>query len=292
MPDNLKLWNSVCKTDPKHTKKAKIGQMNITAVCPQHQRMKATEVFGVYGCSWGIRAGSEKYDFMDFGALDTPRVYQKLCTYTATMFYNYEGVECEFPIASNIKVAFFTKNGEGYLKIDDEYAKKAQTDALTKGLSFLGFNADIFLGKFDDNKYIQERADEVAKEEIISGIRPEEISEYNYALDSGDAVLLVDFLNKYFDPKTGQYNEIVIDAFFAGGEEGTKTKRRNKHGEMISEFWQSIGEYVNSLKAAISNLDEIGITEYWDDIQPLKKYMQGQLNQNEINYLKSRASTK
>ena len=40
-------------------------------------------------------------------------------------------------------------------KIDDEYAKKSATDALTKGLSMIGFNSDIFLGKYDDNKYVE-----------------------------------------------------------------------------------------------------------------------------------------
>jgi len=34
--------------------------------------------------------------------------------------------------------------------------KKATTDGITKCLSMLGFNADVFLGKFDDNKYVQE----------------------------------------------------------------------------------------------------------------------------------------
>ena len=35
---------------------------------------------------------------------------------------------------------------------------RAMTDATTKALSKLGYNADVFLGKFDDNKYVQEQA--------------------------------------------------------------------------------------------------------------------------------------
>ena len=38
--------------------------------------------------------------------------------------------------------------------------KKCSTDALTKGLSALGFNADVFLGKFDDNKYVAKMTQE------------------------------------------------------------------------------------------------------------------------------------
>ena len=57
---NLELWDSVSKTNPAHTKKAKIGMMNITAVCPQYQRKAATEVFGPYGTGWGVKG--DKYE--------------------------------------------------------------------------------------------------------------------------------------------------------------------------------------------------------------------------------------
>jgi hypothetical protein len=40
--------------------------------------------------------------------------------------------------------------------VDDECYKKIQTDALTKALSRLGFNADIFMGLWDDNRYVEQ----------------------------------------------------------------------------------------------------------------------------------------
>ena len=151
---NLALWESVEKTDPNHTKKAKIGQMNITAVSPQYQRKQATEKFGPYGIGWGLI--NESFDFIDF------ENQTKLVTYHATLWYMLDGKRGEFPVTSNGKVAFVTQGGKGYLKIDDEYAKKVQTDALTKGLSFLGFNADIFMGLYDDNKYVNQMIEEFA----------------------------------------------------------------------------------------------------------------------------------
>jgi hypothetical protein len=51
------------------------------------------------------------------------------------------------------------KNG----RVDSDAAKKATTDALTKLLSHLGFNADVFLKKFDDNKYVEQVAEEFSK---------------------------------------------------------------------------------------------------------------------------------
>ena len=47
-------------------------------------------------------------------------------------------------------------------RLDSDAAKKATTDALTKLLSQLGFNADVFLGRFDDSKYVAEMVEEFA----------------------------------------------------------------------------------------------------------------------------------
>ena len=178
---NLGLWNRVCKTDPKHTKKAKIGAMSITAICPQAQRMNATEVFGPFGRGWGVNEDANSYSFLDFSD------GSKLCTYRAQLWYRIGNEVNEFPITGNIKAAFVTQGGKGYLKVDDEYSKKVSTDALTKGLSMLGFNADIFLGKFDDNKYGNQMKAEF-KEEIVA--KP---------VDKAKAQALIDEIEKCTD---------------------------------------------------------------------------------------------
>ena len=100
----------------------------------------ATEIFGAFGYGFGIK--DENY---------TPILNDTLIVYTATFYYKYKdesGDVCgEFPISSSIKVMMGNK-------LDDDCIKKVQTDALTKGLSKLGFNADVFMGRFDDNKYV------------------------------------------------------------------------------------------------------------------------------------------
>ena len=48
-------------------------------------------------------------------------------------------------------------------KPDTDCMKKATTDGITKGLTYFGFNADVFLGKFDDNKYVAELEQEEVK---------------------------------------------------------------------------------------------------------------------------------
>ena len=48
-------------------------------------------------------------------------------------------------------------------KLDDEAPKKAMTDAMTKAFSHLGMSADVFLGMFDDSKYVESLKKEFAQ---------------------------------------------------------------------------------------------------------------------------------
>ena len=157
--DNLSLWNKVQKTNPNYTKKAKVGGMNITSISPQFQVMNATEQFGSYGESWGFRNIELDYSItntpiilsvLDWNTKVTTEVKSilGLVGFKAVFFYP----NGQFEITNSIKI--FTDNKHS--KIDDNYAKKLETDALTKALSKLGFNADIFLGKFDDVRYVNE----------------------------------------------------------------------------------------------------------------------------------------
>lgn len=170
MSDNLKLWNQVEKTDPKHTKKAKIGGMSITSIKPQYQIFCATKQWGSYGETWGLK--SIEHDFTitttpitlevkDYLTKETEKIQSILGLVGFKAIFFFPGGE--FPITNSIKI--FTDNKHS--KIDDEWAKKAETDALTKALSKLGFNADIFMGRFDDLRYVEQ----VSKE--FKDIKPE-----------------------------------------------------------------------------------------------------------------------
>ena len=172
MKENLELWNRVEKTNPKYTKKAKVGGNQITSISPQFQIMNATEQFGSYGEKWGF-----KHIEFDYSITNTPiKLTVKdwntkkeeiidsilgLVGFKATFFFP----NGEFEITNSIKI--FTDNKHS--KIDDNYAKKLETDALTKALSKLGFNADIFLGRFDDLRYVEEMKQEF-KEPIVKKV--------------------------------------------------------------------------------------------------------------------------
>jgi hypothetical protein len=156
---NLELWNKVCITDVKTTKNFKgKGGFQGTAVCAQSQRKKATELFGVYGIDWGVL--DEKYDIV---SLDESDYHYSKLFYTAKLYFHWKEKEGEFPIASEIDVFNYSVKYKSWTIGNDLY-KKVRTDAMTKGLSELGFNADIFEGKFDDNKYVQDLKQEQNKQ--------------------------------------------------------------------------------------------------------------------------------
>jgi hypothetical protein len=132
-PDNLALWNAVCKTDPAHTKRVN-QRGGFTAIDAQYQFMEATRQFGPLGVGWGYVAGD-------------PIFAQSMVVVPVTLWHGTR--ENSFgPIYGCAEM--FGKHP------DRDAPKKAETDAITKGLSQLGFNADVFLGRFDDNKYVEQ----------------------------------------------------------------------------------------------------------------------------------------
>jgi len=184
MSENLKLWNAVEKTNPAYTKKAKVGGNAITSISPQFQIMNVTEQFGSYGSTWGFKNIELDYSLVNMpfkkdkteGSYPNVKVIGKedsfmgLVVFKAIFFYP----NGEFPIINSISL--FTNNDMS--KIDDNFAKKIETDALTKAISKLGFNADIFMGKFDDVRYVEEMTKEFNKpiEKPILPITDEQFS--------------------------------------------------------------------------------------------------------------------
>ena len=186
--DNLKLWNSVEKTNPKYTKRAKVGGNSITSISPQFQVMNATEQFGSYGKKWGFKNIELDYSItstpiilsvVDWNTKQTTDIKSilGLVGFKATFFYP----DGQFEITNSIKI--FTDNKHS--KIDDNFAKKVETDALTKALSKLGFNADIFMGKFDDVRYLAEITKEFAPKPIKQPLSDERFTKALIALKDG-----------------------------------------------------------------------------------------------------------
>ena len=174
--NNLELWNRVDKTDPDHTKPA--GRF--TAIDAYHQLYNATAEFGPVGEGWGWEVQSEQV--VEGNAVVRIRLWWHI---------GEAGGHYEEYGTANI----------GRLK--DESFKAALTDAITKGLSRLGFNAAVFMGKFDNNKYVEGRRKEVAREKAMN-TNPKSESDKTtmwkeYSLDRQNDI--EEIINRYDDGK-------------------------------------------------------------------------------------------
>lgn len=109
-----------------------------TSIKPQYQILQATKQWGSYGSTWGFKNVSLGYELTGVG----------LVTFKGTFYYP----SGEFETINTISI--YKDNAQ--TKVDDDLAKKVETDSLTKSLSKLGFSADIFLGRYDDVRYVAE----------------------------------------------------------------------------------------------------------------------------------------
>jgi len=156
--NNMRVWSQVETTDPDDTKEVNFGR-KFTAIDPYSQIKRATEVFGVAGQDWGWSV--ERVDYLP---TDQAAVLVRLW---------FKASGNEKAVEQWGQSGLFTDNAKS--KVDNDCMKKATTDGITKCLSYLGFNADVFLGKFDDNKYVAEqKANQSGKNGFGDGTKPPE----------------------------------------------------------------------------------------------------------------------
>ena len=133
---NLWLWNTNCTTDKSHCSPVKLGGRQFTDIDPYYQFRRATELFGPMGIGWGLegRLGTDRYE--DNGQS------QYMTMYLGNFWYIHPATNKrgEFPITASTPAY---RNGRA-----NEYAgMSCLTSALKKGLSYLGFSADVHMGE-------------------------------------------------------------------------------------------------------------------------------------------------
>ena len=148
MNDNMTLWNKVCTTK-EGTAKWVDTRGGFWSINAQEQRKAATELWGPYWVRWGLKNLVWEFLYTNAGIVGI----NLDCLF---FWAGEDGQVHSFEIGSDID---YRPSGE--------CKKKLQTDVLTKALSYLGFNSDIFCGKFD-NRY-EDTAEEKAQsfEDVI-----------------------------------------------------------------------------------------------------------------------------
>lgn len=276
MSKNLEFWNDVCDTDPAHTKHVST-RGGFTAIDAQYQVMNATDAFGPVGQGWGYDC---KYSY-----------HHTVVVCELTFWYYLEPPSNEPCVYKKRSFGPIAGCSEMFgKKLDTDAPKKAMTDALTKAFSHLGFNADVFLGLYDDNKYVADKTEQFAKEKYIKQVTEtiprSDMEQYQAYVTGGDSLMLVAFMANYpsEDPKR--------DAFFASWPKGQITKMKDEHLRLITAGIEQVALIVADLKGAISREDEQGIVENWDDCQKIKGFIAPRLGELEVNYLKNRSLSK
>lgn len=179
--ENMKIWETLGKTDPANTKTFKrAGGFTGTAIRPMWSNLRMTEVFGSCGVGWG----QTEPQFQTINAESEILVY---CT-VGLWYKNADGDSKTVYGVGGDKVLtqIFEKDRQGnrvkdeatgrfrtYAQTDDEAFKKAYTDALSNAMKFIGVGADVHMGLFDDNKYVQSVRDEfedAKQKEVIAEV--------------------------------------------------------------------------------------------------------------------------
>jgi hypothetical protein len=143
MSDNLALWNSVERTPKEQTKAITGKAYKGTSPKPHYLVHKATETFGPCGIGWGFTIASERIE----QGSDDVKVHIAL----VRVWYKWRGERGEVEHMGQTVFAGKNKNGPF---TDEDAPKKSVTDALVKALSMIGFAGDIFMGRYDDSKYV------------------------------------------------------------------------------------------------------------------------------------------
>jgi hypothetical protein len=159
MTENLTLWKQVEKTDPAHTKPITGKAYKGNSPKPHFIVMKATEAFGPCGIGWGFEIVEEK--LLD-GALLAPGFYERIHMARVRVWYEWNGKRGTIEHVGQTVFSGRRKDGNPFT--DEDAPKKSVTDGLIKALSMIGFAGDIFLGRYDDSKYVNDLKRELADE--------------------------------------------------------------------------------------------------------------------------------
>lgn len=144
MSGNLELWGKVEQTPIGQTKPITGKSYSGTSPKPFYLVKKATETFGPCGIGWGYNIVDERID----DGLDGDRLHIA----RVRVWYKWNGERGEVEHIGGTPFSGKRKNGNTF--IDEDAPKKSVTDALVKALSMIGFAGDIFMGMYDDSKYV------------------------------------------------------------------------------------------------------------------------------------------
>jgi len=190
---NMSVWELGQKTDPAFTKENKHGAGGSTSINTTYAFKRATEAFGPIGIGWGYTI--VKDEIVDGGPISfvakelEKTINSKIHTMQIRFWYMLDGVKGEFDQFGHTD--FIGKNKWGF-STESEPQKKSLSDAIKKALSMLGFNADIYLGMYDDQGYVQSVASDIAADNAESQVGREAEKALDHVTWTDDQIKLME----------------------------------------------------------------------------------------------------
>jgi len=215
MTDNLAYWNWFADVDPKFTKAITGKAYKGTSPNPQYVIKCLTEMFGPVGTGFGWNVVAEGFIPLGDEVLHWCRI-QFWHTDRANHFESY----------GQTKALMKTRNGP---MLDEDAPKKSLTDAITKAASHIGVAANIFLGRWDDAKYVAQVAADYAEGHEVVGAGTNPVgdmlgfrAQINAAIENINAQTDLEGLGAYWKALTANARGVALDA------EVTKAKDAKK----------------------------------------------------------------
>lgn len=158
--DNMRYWDAFADIDPKFTKQITGKQYKGTSPNPQYVIRCLTELFGPVGIGFGWKVLVD--GFVPLG--------EKTLHWCRIEFWHTDPA-CKFESYGQTIAAYPTNSG-GFM-VDEDAPKKSLTDAIIKAASHIGIAANIFLGRWDDQKYVAQVNAEYRQEERQEAPKPD-----------------------------------------------------------------------------------------------------------------------
>lgn len=226
MADNLALWKSVEKTPPAHTKPITGKSYAGTSPSPYYLVQKATETFGPCGIGWGFQVVDERIEEGAGG--------ERMSIARVRVWFMWNGQRGEVEHIGGTSFSGVRASGKPYT--DEDAPKKSVTDALVKALSMIGFAGDIFMGRYDDSKYVQDLRNE-EREAASAAKEPD-----------ADPAAVQEYVSAALTAIEGFRTKDAIDAWW----KGEKTARHDfgivKPSEAYDAIWSAVLARVDALK--------------------------------------------
>lgn len=138
---NLRYWTPHEDIDPRFTKAITGRDYGGTSPSPQYVIKCLTDMFGPVGVGFGWWVEAEGFERFGDTALHWCRI----------KFWHTDRANT-FDAYGQTKAAYTTAAGKS--RVDEDAPKKSMTDAIVKAASQVGVAANIFLGRWDDQKYV------------------------------------------------------------------------------------------------------------------------------------------